>query len=1563
MIPSTFAVLDRLPLTPNGKLDRDALPQPDQATRALSRAPTPARGPIEDALAGLWQEVLGVEHVGVHDNFFELGGHSLLATQLVARVRTLFSIDIALRRLFEAPTVALLAAEVERALAEPADAPPPPPRPIARDGEPPLSFAQQRLWFLDQLEGTAAYNMLGAVRLRGDLAVAALERALSEVVRRHEALRTTFPAVDGRPFQRIAEPRPLPLDVLDVPEDDVARVLGEESAYPFDLAEGPLLRARLLRVAPDDHVLVLALHHIVADGWSIGVVIRELVALYGAFRHDEASPLDQPALQYADWAAWQREYLSGDRLARQIGYWRERLAGAPPLLELPTDRPRPRHQSARGGRIRLEIPAPLTERLEELSRAHDATPFMTLLAAFSVLLSRFSGQRDLVVGTPIAGRTQVEVEGVVGLFVNTLALRVDLTGDPTFVEHLARVREVCLGAYAHQELPFEQLVEELAPERSLGHAPIFQVMLQLDNVPEARLALPDLDVTPVATDAQTAKFDLTLALTKTRGALRGVVEYATDLFDAGTVERLAGHLATLLEDVVADPHRPVGRLRLLGDAERAELLARNPAPVAGAPAMVHELVQDQARATPEATAIVDGEVRRSYAWLDQRANHLARRLRDLGARPEAHVGVLLPRSTDAVIAILATFKAGGAYTPLDAGHPAHRLAHAVADAGVELVVTTPDLRGLVPAGCGVVALEPSPPGAPAPPDVAVAPDNAAYLLYTSGSTGRPKGVSISHRSAVAFLRWARSAFSPDELSGVLASSSLSFDLSVFELLAPLTCGGSVILAGSLLELADLRAAESVTLVNTVPSVLAAYLRQDELPASVRTVALAGEALPADLVRALAVDRVLNLYGPTEATTYATAAVLDRDGAPPIGTAVAGARVYVVDPELELVPPGVPGELCIAGAGLARGYLGMPAATAERFLPDPFCDAPGERLYRTGDRARWRSDGQLEYLGRLDAQIKLRGHRIEPGEVEATLRAHPRVAEAAVVLDGGSRLVAYVVGVAPAEELEAFLRARLPAPFVPSAFVALAALPRLVSGKLDRRRLPEPPGRQETAPPVAPRTEAERDLAAVWGQVLGRAEVGVLDNFFDLGGDSILSIQIVSRARQTGWRISVRDVFEHQTVASLAAVARAIGERAPAADRAPDRGPVEPTPIQRWWLEQAWPVPEHFNQALVLAVPRPLQPAWLERALAAVVAHHDALRLRLRGGELHVAPADDAGSLRFEAVEAAALPERVRDAHARLDLAQGPLVRAVAADAGDADGARLVIVCHHLTVDGVSWRILREDLTRAYLQLAAGRPVELPPPTARLSAWTRHLAEEARSARVEAQRDWWRRLGAGDVARLVDDPAASTANAAARTVTTRLEPEHTPALLGADIAGVLLCALALAVRAHTGRDAVVVDVEAHGRDAGGPDVTRTVGWLTALYPVRLELATSAPGPALQAVLRQLGEVPDRGLGWGLLRHLHPDRDPVLEGLAPRPIAFNHLGRQEDPLDGPIRPTHERAGPGVHPDNPRPHPLTVNSAIANGRLHVSWTATAQVAEDTLRALADGHLDALRALAALR
>ncbi|MET9611076.1 amino acid adenylation domain-containing protein, partial [Streptomyces sp. NPDC006512] len=1533
MVPSAFVALAALPLNPNGKLDRRALPAPDfGAAAGAGRAP---RTPQEEQLTELFAEVLGVGTVSIDDSFFDLGGHSLLATRVVSRIRTLFGAELAVRALFETPTVAALCERLGGAggAARPALTA------RVRPEAVPLSPAQRRLWFLNRFEErNGTYNLPLAVTLTGDgLDTAALTAALGDVVARHEALRTVFPDTDGRPRQQVLAADTVRPALHGAPYTEQA--LAEAAARDFDLATEVPLRAHLFTVDARTHVLLLVVHHIAADGWSMAPLARDLADAYRAHRGGTAPAFAPLPVQYADYTLWQREVLGdeddpGSELARQIAYWQQTLDRLPEELPLPTDRPRPAETSFRGDTVPLHLPAEAHAPLAELARTSRASVFMVVQAALAALLGRLGAGTDIPIGSPIAGRTDEALDDLVGFFVNTLVLRTDVSGDPTFRELLDRVRESDLAAYAHQDVPFERLVEVLNPERSLARHPLFQVMLSLQNNAAAALDLDGLSVAPHPVTVDGAKFDLSFQLVEEFTAdgdpagIGGRIEYATDLFDAESVTDLADRFTRAVSALVTDPDRPLSRLEVLTDTERRQVLAEwndtaRPVPADTLP----DLFERQATRTPEATALVAGADRLTFAELDARANRLARLLAGHGIGAEDHVAVALPRTADLVVAVLAVTKAGAAYVPVEPSHPADRIARVLQDAGTAAVITTAGARDTLPLDRGGVRVDLESPAVTqalrALPDTALTDTDRvrpldvrhpAYVIHTSGSTGRPKGVVVPHSGLVNLFHHHFGELYAAETEGAgrplraALTAAVSFDASLDPLLW--------LVAGHELHLVDddtRRDAPAlvayvrdhgIDFMELTPSyaeqLVEGGLVRDER-ARPRILALGGEAVSPALWQELATTPGItgyNLYGPTEATVDTLTARTTDVSRPLVGRPVANARTYVLDERLRPVAPGIPGELYIAGAGLARGYLGRADLTAERFVADPYGPS-GTRMYRTGDVVRWTRDGQLDYLGRSDDQVKVRGFRIELGEIETVLARYEGAAQSAVIVredtPGIKRLVAYVVPRADTLDtavVRAHLAAALPEYMVPAAFVALDALPLTVNGKLDRKQLPAPDN-QGTTSGRAPRSEREALLCRLYAELLGLGSVSVEDSFFELGGDSIVSIQLVSRARKAGLVFSAREVFQCRTPEALALVARSVSAGVAEAEGA-GVGLVAETPIVGWLRELGGPV-DGFNQAMLVRTPAGATWERLEAALQRLLDHHDVLRARLvRGGASWNLVVPERGAVRASEVLRCSVGDVGAEAVAarsRLAPDAGVMVQAVWFE----ESGRLLLMVHHLVVDGVSWRVLLPDLAQAY------EGGGLDPVGTSLRRWAGELAGLDRSAELPL---WLEQLSGADIplgARRLD-PEVDTAETV-RHLSLSLPAEVTGPLLTevaaryrATVNDVLLTGFALAVAAWRG-DAggeVLVDVEGHGREAvvEGVDLSRTVGWFTSMFPVRLDAGSGGDlGRALKAVKEQLHALPDHGIGFGLLRYsgVDPQAAAVLAGLAKPQIGFNYLGR--------------------------------------------------------------------------
>ncbi|OKK04807.1 non-ribosomal peptide synthetase [Streptomyces sp. CB03234] len=1614
-------------------------PEPGPQTRAAYRAPT---GPREEALCALVTDVLkpaaDAPPVGVDDNFFDLGGHSLTAIRLLGRIRDSFGAELSIRTVFENPTVAALAALTEREDRPAAAALRPQPRP----DELPLSLTQQRLWLVNRLQGpSGAYNMGLALRLSGRLDRAALAAAVTDVLARHESLRTVFPETDGRPRQEILTPadaaaqarlieRPVTAEELDA---TVAATVAEG----FDLTAGLAVRPRLLVLGPEEHVLLVVLHHIVADGLSLAPLARDLGTAYTARARGAAPAFTPMAVQYADYTLWQQTALGDETdpdspLGRQLAYWKGQLSGLPEELALPMDRPRPTELSQRGDIVRFDIDPGLHCRLIELGRAHRASLFMVLQSAVAVTLSKLGAGTDIPLGSAVAGRGDARLDELIGCFVNTVVFRNDLSGDPTVSELLGRSREMALSAHAHQDVPFERLVEALNPVRSLARNPLFQVMMDVQTPAESTLELPGLTTTPQQVDPGVTKIDLLFGLDERSAGqeapagISGRLEYSTDLFDRATIEAMAARLVRVLEAFTAAPGRRVSAIRILSDSERSLVLGEfGTAPVVPTGPLLPELFQAQAARTPDAPALVEGDTALTYAELDVRANRLAHALIAMGAGPEQRVAVLLPRSADLVTALLAVVKSGAAYVPVDPDYPAERIAYMLEDSSPALVLAGPGTLDAVPAGLPVLdvtAQRHSPVTDPADADrtAPLAPEHPAYVIYTSGSTGRPKGVVVTHRTVAVYLAYVRERY-PSVAESALLHSPVSFDLTVTALYGPLISGGTVRVTA--LE-GPGSGAPRPGFLKATPSHLALLAVLPEEFSPVQELVVGGEMLLGETVDEWREGRsgvtVINEYGPTEATVGCVEYRIGPDDAAPAGPVPIGrpmwnSVIYVLDPALQPVPPGVAGEIYIGGGQLARGYLGRSGLTAERFVADPY-GPPGARMYRTGDVGRWRTDGELEYLGRVDDQVKLNGFRIELGEVEAVLARHPGVAHAAAAVHedrtGHRRLTGYVV---PAEgrypdpaDVIAHAQGPLPAYMVPAAVVVLDALPLTPNGKLDRGALPAPAAAGPAAvAPAGARTPVQDAIAALFADVLGRDgadSIGLHDSFFELGGDSIVSIQLVARGRRQGLTFSPKEVFELKTVAALAAHVEAAAPGGPAEDDADaGTGELPATPVMRWLEERGGPV-DAFHQSSLVQVPAGLGEADLAAALQAVLDRHDALRIRLDRGRpdgrwaYEVAERGSAVATPLvRRVEAAGLgteelsaliAAEAKEAWARLDPGAGRTVQLVWFDVGPDAPGRLLFAAHHLVVDGVSWQILLPDLRAAWEAVREGKEPRLAPVGTPLRRWAELLAAQAPARAAELP--LWRetlRLPAPYLTDRPLDPARDTV-AGARKLTVTLPAEQTaalldrlPGVLNASVHELLVTALALAVahwrerRGAAGRD-VLIDIEGHGRQefSDGVDLSRTVGWFTTIRPARLDpgvtdwaglwAAGHAAGAALKRVKEQLRDVADEGIGYGVLRHLDPAAGPELAALATPPLLFNYLGRQSLGAGDWEAALETEAVLAEGADLPLSHVLEINAAALDApggpRLLTTWAWPGRLLTDTdVRELHDTFSRALRAL----
>ncbi|KDF01162.1 amino acid adenylation protein [Mycolicibacterium aromaticivorans JS19b1 = JCM 16368] len=1550
MVPAAVIELTALPLTVSGKLDRRALPAPDYQDAESYRAPTT---PTEEILAGIFAQVLGTERVGVDDSFFDLGGDSLSAMRLVAAVNNSLGCGLAVRVLFETPTVAQLAPRLSGAESSP--------EPLLAGPRPetvPLSFAQNRLWIVDQLQGPSPiYNLPVALRLRGELDVDALGAALADVVDHQESLRTRFPEVAGVPEQLVVPTEMADfgwtvIDATGCSDSELADAIDTVTSYAFDLSREIPMQARVFRVAGDEHVLVAVVHHIAADGWSIAPLVRDLGVAYASRSAGDAPGWADLAVQYVDYTLWQRARLgdladADSRISAELSYWEDALAGMPEQLQLPTDRPYPMVADYLGARLDIDWPADLQQAVARVAREHNATSFMVIQTALAVLLSNLSANNDVAVGFPIAGRGDTALDELVGFFVNTLVLRVDLTGNPTFADLLAQVRRRSLSAYEHQDVPFELLVERLKPTRSMAHHPLVQVVLAWQNFgwqagDAAGLSLGELQVEPLAVDTKTARMDLTFNLAERwddagePAGIGGGVEFRTDVFDAASIEKIVGRLQRVLEAMTSEPARPMSALDVLDADEHARLdQVGNRAVLTRAAAgteSIASMFAAQAVRTPDAMAVTFEGVSMSYRELDEVTDRAARVLAGRGAGPGQRVALLLPRSTEAIMAMVAVVKTGATYVPIDPSVPEARRQFVLSDAKPVAAVTTADLaehldghdisvvdvRDLTDLAADRTAVLAGP-----------KPDDIAYIIYTSGTTGTPKGVAIPHRNVIRLLQTLDADM---DMTGLAWSQchSLAFDFSVWEIWGALLYGGRVVVVPDAVvrspeDLHALLVSERVGVLSQTPTAFYALQTADvahpELGAqlALEAVVFGGEALEPQRMRPWLENhppgspRLINMYGITETTVHASFREIvagDADSAvSPIGVPLGHLGFFVLDTLLRPVAPGVVGELYVAGAGVADGYIGRAALSSTRFVACPFGE-PGARMYRTGDLMYWGADGELRYMGRSDEQVKIRGYRIELGEIQSALSALNGVDDAVVIAredrPGDKRLVGYVTGVVDPVSARAALADKLPSYMVPTAVVVIDALPLTVNGKLDTKALPAP-DYQDGDSYRAPSDAVEEVLAGIYAQVLGLERVGVDESFFELGGDSILSMQVVARARAAGVLCRPRDIFVEQTVAGLARVATLTDGESDVVDEGV--GPLLATPIMRWLNEVQGPV-DQFNQTVLIQAPVGVTENDVLVVLQAVLDRHAMLRLRIdddgAGGwsptVLETGTVDAAACL--QTVEVLS-DEVVTQARSRLNPAAGRMVSALWA----VPTGQLLIIAHHLVVDGVSWRILLEDFNLAWAQHHGGQDVALPAPRTSFARWSSVLAEHAYRPEVLGELQRWRDIAAVPAPLPAVQPTVDTyANAGSLSVeldpeTTRMLLREVPAAFHAGINDILLIAFGLALTEFLGTAGapVVIDSEGHGReeevagDRDAVDLSCTVGWFTTKYPVSLAVGATdwgqvlagdpSLGPIIKDAKEQLRALPD-GLTYGLLRYLNTDVD--LSGCDPT-IGFNYLGR--------------------------------------------------------------------------
>ncbi|WP_374017555.1 amino acid adenylation domain-containing protein, partial [Paenibacillus thiaminolyticus] len=1464
----------------------------------------------------------------------------------------------------------------------------------------PLSSAQKRLYVLQQLEGAElSYNMPVALRLEGELDRTRLETALQALIARHESLRTSFAMVDGEPVQIVSDQVLCDVSYGEAQEEGVEELI-RAFLRPFDLSEAPLLRTTVVRLEATRHVLLFDMHHIISDGTSISILVDEFAKLY------VGEALEPLKLQYKDYAVWQQEHYADSQAYEQLeAYWVDQLGGELPVLSLPADHPRPAIRSFEGGRVDVELDGDLAHAVRELARTSGATVYMVLLAAYSMLLARLGGQEEVIVGSPVAGRPHADLEGMLGMFVNTLALRTHPSGEKSFATYLQEVKQTSLDAFEHGDYPFEELVERVVRQRDTSRNPLFDAMLVLQNMDQAELELPGLQLTSYPFESNVVKFDLTLSVSEQENGLRCSWEYAAMLFERSTIERWAGHFAELLRQITRHPQATLESVSFLTAAEQEQLLTQfhelmqfcelgqfNGTAVELPRDMditLHAMFEEQAAKTPERLAVVCGEDALTYRELNERANRLARVVRRYGAGPESLVAVQLERSVKMVVALLAVLKAGAAYLPISPQDPVERVRFLLENSSATLLLSGTVQEAV---SCPMLGLDDGRIELESPKNLerSANRNNLAYVIYTSGTSGQPKGVMVEHGSIVHTLRWKAETYDFDG-GRVLHASPFVFDASITHFFGPLVGGATVVMLRDE-ELSDpaaiisTLAKQKITHAQFTTGLLAALLEmiQPEQLATVRSVVTGGEKISAALIEKMLVYNHISFvseYGPTENSVVTAALpVSDPRQSHMLGRAIGQTKMYVLDANGQLQPIGVPGELSISGPGLARGYLNQPEMTAERFAASPF--ALGERIYRTGDLARWLPDGNLEYMGRMDGQVKIRGHRIEPGEIEAELLRSAQVSEAVVAAlpdaSGNLQLCAYVVGgeLEPSEQRR-LLSSALPAYMVPSSFVRLEQLPLTSNGKIDLKALPKPDAAMAHAPYVSPRTPVEQALVTVWQQVLGVPRIGIHDSFFDLGGDSIKAIQAVSRLMQAGYKLDMKDLFRYPAAAQLSDHIAPVSR---IAEQGEIQGAVPLTPIQHWFAERDLADAHHFNQAVMLYREERFDVQALHLAMKRITVHHDALRMVFAptadGSYMAWNRAVDEGERyglevfdfrqeydlqekRAEPAWSRLVEAKARELQAGICLERGPLVKLGLFQCGDGD--HLLIVIHHLVIDGISWRILLEDLAIAYEQAAQGQDIRLPLKTDSFQLWSRQLTAYASSPAMEAEREYWSQMAGREQRPLPKDNAqGGDAVEDSATLTLQWSRRETKQLLtqanrayGTEINDLLLTALGITIQEWTGSEQVAVMLEGHGRESILPDVdaSRTVGWFTSAYPVMLDMKADLDLPRrIKLVKETLRSIPHKGVGYGILRYLSPSREDSIRTLAPE-ISFNYLGQfDQDLQNSELQISPLSSGDAVSRRQKRAATLDFNGMIAGGTLTLNLSYSAdQYRKKTMQRLA--------------
>ncbi|MEO7585214.1 MAG: amino acid adenylation domain-containing protein, partial [Ferruginibacter sp.] len=1620
MVPALWVEMETMPLTPNGKINRKALPDPDISGLIENNYVAPQNA-MEETLAAIWQRLLGLEQVGTQDNFFEIGGHSLMAMRVASAIRKELQVELAIKDLFSNHTIALLANHLQQQQAELLPSMEVMPRPEHI----PLSFSQERLWFIDQLEGSVQYHLPIVLTLKGQLNIEALSYSIKTIIARHEVLRTVMLEEDGQAYQMVKDTEGWDLTISNTSECEnksLPNLIQQIINAPFDLSKDYMLRAGLIITGKDEYILIATMHHIASDGWSMSIIVNEVVELYRSYEEDNQPVLPLLPVQYADYAIWQRKYLNGDILSKKLGYWKTKLKGVA-ALQLPADYPRPAVQSTNGAIATLRLNNELTGQLQAFSQQQGATLFMTLLAALKVLLYRYTGQQDICVGTAVAGRQQQELEGLIGFFINTIALRTELVGTVSFKDLLQQVKATTLEAYAHQDAPFEKVVDVLVTERDMGRSPLFQVMLVLQNTPdieELRLGGVQLfrGVTGLSIQT-TSKFELTFNITDTPQGLNVTIEYCTDLFREETINRMAGHFNELLNAVVKTPEQSIGSLPMLGEQEKQQLLSEfnNTKSDHAGDKNLAKLFEDQVLKTPQDTALIFEDVQLSYQQLNERSNQLAHYLRTKGVKENSLVPLCIDRGVDMLTGILGILKSGAAYVPVDPEFPLERIRYLLEDTGAAVVVTNNKnfpifeetrLAEIITmdGDSGLINAQPL-------DNLSISrlPNHLAYVIYTSGSTGTPKGVMVEHGSLLSYLLNNKTNYINDSNgnTGSFIHLSYTFDASLTAMFMPLLAGKAMVIgSGSSIDVFEDNNLEKYSpydFIKITPAhieLLQPKMKMADGNLLTNKLVIGGEALLMSRFNSFIEEglnvTIVNEYGPTEATVGCSVysfETLDNNeninNNVPIGKPIDNVNLYILGESNELVPLGVTGELCIAGSGLASGYLNLDELTADKFVTNPFSKQAGTRMYKTGDLAKWLPDGNIEYMGRKDDQIKIRGYRIELGEIESVLLQSELVNQAVVIAksnkDGSKRLVAYVVHVDVFEKdtLMAFLASRLPAYMVPSQIVELEFLPLTTNGKIDRNALPDTDGSELLSNQYAPpRDKMERAFTQIWHELLQAERIGINDNFFELGGDSILTIQVVSRARRLGYDLKPKDLFIYQTISRLCTAIAERGDVEVVGEQGVLTGASGLLPIQKWWFEIDQPDLSHFNQSILLSINKNVNAAQLEEAIGLLTEHHDALRFRYTQEENNWKQEygeyktnliqEDIQSLPKDLL-ASKITAIASEYQRSLDIKKGKLIRVAWMQTPSYEtNNRLFIVIHHLAIDGVSWRILLEGLELLLNNLSVGEKAGLGPKTSSYRQWHHALENYGHQKHALSQVSYWAEATKSYYSLPVDkaftglvkvkDIARHSVRLSSIQTSNLLQ--EVPRVYHTEINDILLAALAWTMTDWSGKDKIIIGLEGHGREDIDPsiDTSKTIGWFTSLYPLLLKLPVVKDGKNLiQSVKEQLRQVHDKGLGYGVLKYII--KAPSLnDTIQPWDIVFNYLGQLDNVMKESkwLSGAGESQGPERSDEIVVTEKLSVNSSVRAGELQLNWSySTKHYNHETIKKLSAAYLSNLQLLIA--